>query len=524
MSGVRIAAKVMGRCVVPSLPVPTLRSALGALLTIAASVAAAAGVAFVVDRGAGLSAPYPPIAAALVVAAVFWWRPPEGLLAFGMFALLAGTIEHWLDLDLLLFDEVGLLLLVAAAIGGRHAELGRFRLGWLETSLAVLVAVAILSSVANAVPIVTWVAGLFLLLKGIGFFYLVRLLRLRPADAERMGLVVLVVAGAICALGFVEWFDPAAFQGALGLPVRVEARGEVTVIRSIFLHPALFGWLTAFASLLGYARFATHRSWWALPLAMALNVGTFISGRRTPLLGVAAALGVGLLWHSARIGIRRAAFRIWLPAGAALVALAVITAPLVGRLATITASEYGPSLELAGEIFADDPRPEVVEDVQPRVALYAASLAIARDHLPLGGGVGRFGSHLSREDYSPLYERYGLDQVALLGPQSAQATTDAFWPMVLGETGVIGLVAGLFFFAGIGVLLWRAVSTAASARLRMIVLAALFVFIEALVRSATSSVFVAPPIAYFALGAAGIALSAAASDGGASDGKPPGRG
>jgi hypothetical protein len=46
----------------------------------------------------------------------------------------------------------------------------------------------------------------------------------------------------------------------------------------------------------------------------------------------------------------------------------------------------------------------------------------------------------------------------------------------------------------------------------MVVLAALFVFVEGLVRSATSSVFVAPPIAYFTLGAAGVALSVAASD------------
>ena len=188
---------------------------------------------------------------------------------------------------------------------------------------------------------------------------------------------------------------------------------------------------------------------------------------------------------------------------------AALASPLIGRLAVITADEYGPSLSVAQEIFADDPRPEVVATIQPRVALYAASLAIARDHMPLGGGVGRFGSHLSRDDYSPLYARYGLDQVALLRPDDPQAATDAFWPMVLGETGPIGLIAALAFFAGVAVLLWSRASSAASRQLRLILLAALFVFIESLVRSATSSVFVAPPIAYFALGAAGVALSAA---------------
>jgi hypothetical protein len=41
----------------------------------------------------------------------------------------------------------------------------------------------------------------------------------------------------------------------------------------------------------------------------------------------------------------------------------------------------------------------------------------------------------------------------------------------------------------------------------MIALAALFVVVEGLIRSATSSVYVAPPIGYFVLGTAGVALA-----------------
>jgi hypothetical protein len=81
--------------------------------------------------------------------------------------------------------------------------------------------------------------------------------------------------------------------------------------------------------------------------------------------------------------------------------------------------------------------------------------------------------------------------------------------MVLGETGWIGVLAGLSFFGGIAIALWQAASRASTARRRLIALAGLFVFLEGLVRSATSSVFVAPPIAYFVLGAAGLAIGAA---------------
>ncbi len=505
-------------------PVTTLRTGLRDFVSVAAWVAGAAIAALAVDRVTGASAPYVPITAALIVGAAFWWRPVTGVLAFGMFALLAGTLEYWLDLDLLLFDEVGILILIGAAVAGRHVGMARPRLGWLEWSLAILVAAATASSLWNGISPVTWAAGLFLLLKGVAFLYLVRALRVGPREAERIGVVALLAAGLIGLLGFVEWLDPVAFQRALGLPIYDQSRAEVPIIRSIFLHPALYGWLTAFASLLCYARFMTHGSWWSIPAGLILNVGTFLSGRRTPMLGVGLAVATGLVWRTARMGFRRAALRVWLPAAFVAVLVVALVAPAMTRLAELTVAEYGPSLEIASEIFADDPRSEVVASVHPRIALYTASLAIGRDHFPLGGGIGRFGSHLSRDDYSPLYERYGLNQVALLRPDDPQAATDAFWPMVLGETGWVGFIAGLAFFGGVAVRLWRAASDSPPRRLRLIALAALFVYLEGLVRSATSSVFVAPPIAYFVLGAAGLALgtSGAASAREADDPDPAG--
>jgi hypothetical protein len=500
------------RGAVPSGPVPTIRSALRILLVATAAVVAGALGAFAVDRVGIGPAALVPAAAVTVVAALFWFRPVEGLLAFALFALAAETLEHWLQVDVLLFDEIGLVALAAAAIGSRRIVTARLRIGALEAGILVLAVAGILSSLVNGVPIATWTAGLFLLLKGVAFFALLRLLPFRAVEAEQIGVAMLAVAGIIGLLGFVEWLDPLPFQEALGLPRYEQARADVPIIKSVFLHPAQFGWLTAYGSLLCYARFMTHRSWWSIPAGLALNLGTFLSGRRTPLLGVVAAVAVGLAWWISRAGLRRALLRVWMPAAFVMVIAAFVVAPSVRQLALVTGFEYGPSMRLAGEIFTEDPRSEVVADIHPRVALYAASMAIARDELPFGGGLGRFGSHLSRVDYSPLYERYGLDRVRLLGAQNPQAATDAFWPMVLGETGIIGAAGALVFFAGLAVVLWRAASAAAAGALRTALLAALLVVIEGLIRSATSSVYVAPPIAYFVLGTAGVALSAAATE------------
>ena len=85
--------------------------------------------------------------------------------------------------------------------------------------------------------------------------------------------------------------------------------------------------------------------------------------------------------------------------------------------------------------------------------------------------------------------------------------TDTFWPMVLGETGVLGLVAALVFFGSLLVELWRSANADASPAVRAIALGALMVFVEGLVRSLTASVYTAPPIAYFVMGAAGVSIA-----------------
>jgi hypothetical protein len=141
------------------------------------------------------------------------------------------------------------------------------------------------------------------------------------------------------------------------------------------------------------------------------------------------------------------------------------------------------------------------------VALYAGSLAVARDEFPLGAGIGRYGSHTSREVYSPVYAQYGLEQVYGLRERRPIAIADTYWPMVLGEAGVAGAVAALAFFGLLGRDLWRAAAPVGTTTVRIFTLGALLVYVEALVRSTTAGVFVAPPIVYWVFGAAGLSLA-----------------
>ncbi len=76
----------------------------------------------------------------------------------------------------------------------------------------------------------------------------------------------------------------------------------------------------------------------------------------------------------------------------------------------------------------------------PRYQLLTKSFLIARDHLPIGAGFSTFGSHYSGVYYSPLYYIYGISNVYGITATNINYISDSFWPMIIGETGLIGTI------------------------------------------------------------------------------------
>lgn len=67
-----------------------------------------------------------------------------------------------------------------------------------------------------------------------------------------------------------------------------------------------------------------------------------------------------------------------------------------------------------------------------------AAVKIAKDYFPIGTGFGTFGSTYAAQNYSPVYYLYGIADNPEMGVQSKQYLTDLFWPLLLGETGILG--------------------------------------------------------------------------------------
>lgn len=72
--------------------------------------------------------------------------------------------------------------------------------------------------------------------------------------------------------------------------------------------------------------------------------------------------------------------------------------------------------------------------------LYKTGFSIAKDYFPLGSGFGTFGSYISKVYYSPLYYQYKVSNIWGLSKEMSSYIADTYWPMIMGETGFIGII------------------------------------------------------------------------------------
>lgn len=85
-------------------------------------------------------------------------------------------------------------------------------------------------------------------------------------------------------------------------------------------------------------------------------------------------------------------------------------------------------------------------DTAARAALTFTSLRVAQDHYPLGSGFATYGTHYSKESYSPIYRKYRISKIYGLSKSFNSFVSDTQWPAILGELGFIGLVIYIIMF------------------------------------------------------------------------------
>ena len=128
-----------------------------------------------------------------------------------------------------------------------------------------------------------------------------------------------------------------------------------------------------------------------------------------------------------------------------------------------------------------------IQDDSARYQLLIKAFEIAKDCFPLGAGFGTYASHYSGVSYSPLYSMYGLTDVNGLRENATSFISDSFWPMILGQTGYLGLLA---YSLGL-VILFKTIQKLYNANLS-IYASAISGFFYLLISSMAESAFVHP--------------------------------
>ena len=144
-------------------------------------------------------------------------------------------------------------------------------------------------------------------------------------------------------------------------------------------------------------------------------------------------------------------------------------------------------------------------DGSARAEITRASLRIARDFFPVGTGFASFGSVFSAQGsyYSPVYYEYGLNEIWGLSPDDTFFLSDTFWPTVLGQFGVLGL---LLYLVGTGSVFVLASSKGRQSR--MVVACCLAYY---LIESTSASALFNPTAVYIGM-SLGIVVSSLKSD------------
>jgi hypothetical protein len=450
------------------------------------------------------------IAAATVIVAFIWWRA-EALLAFALFVLFYNTLALYMGGPVRRFDEMtvpGLALIAAVS------ALPRIREWWSwprELAVAGFVAIGVVSSLANGVPFLIWSVQLVLLVKAIIFFYVALWTSARAAEILAGMKIVLAIGLLVLGLGFVEVVNPVWFQQTLHLQPYLHARGPLYSVKSLFFHPVLFSWFTALIAIFAWAWYLDSKRRLALVLAALFSLGPFLGQRRRAITALFVALGTGLVESLLRrIHPWPTLLRRWIPVGITMAVIVVLFIPLLLNLGKAAYASYvQPSVPI--ESGATPPPIDAPDEgeapPQVRIALYEGAWRVAREDFPLGGGLGRWGSWMSRVHYSPLYFEYGAYKIRGLKPKNPVNVTDTFWPQILGELGFLGLGAYVVFLGSVAVGLWRAAGRYRAGLLRVFTVAGLLVLVQALIESVASPMFHSPPRAYLLYLIIGVAIA-----------------
>ncbi len=95
-----------------------------------------------------------------------------------------------------------------------------------------------------------------------------------------------------------------------------------------------------------------------------------------------------------------------------------------------------------------------LDNVTPRALFLANGIVTANNYFPTGAGYSTYGSNMAKVHYSPLYRKYGFNEIWGMNETEQQFLNDNFWPMIMGQYGWIGMM----MYAAILVIMFKIIN------------------------------------------------------------------
>ena len=348
--------------------------------------------------------------------------------------------------------------------------------------LGIIVITGTIGSLIGWTPPLIVISDMLIYLKGFMVFYIFAYfyypeekLRTQVRFFGAIGILILF-------LGVMELSNPVGFRALTGNVMKIDWRVGIPSVQSIFIHPGLFGWFCGYIALFAFAFYLHKRSRSLMFLFVFFVLGVLVSMRLRVIAALAVAVVSGLWIYASRAKVKLIG--------------------LIGIVATVILLLF--RTQITGIIR--EQIEEYKNPLKPRNVLYKTGITIAEKHFPFGVGFGRFGGEVAARYYSPVYYRYKFERIHGLWPEG-RFLRDTFWPMILGELGVIGFIA----YGGVLLFLFRTLlksyRSADSPFLQAFTLGVCLVFIEGVVESLAEPVFTKPPACYFLFAVMGISYS-----------------
>jgi len=422
----------------------------------------------------------PTIAAVTVFAipslALLLWAPRYAVLAVLLFLLLQDPLQILAggDGDAALYvkraDEVMLLALGTYCIIRSQRVRAILTGGRLGVGLACCYGSLLISTIIERPFPIAAIVDLVLfskpfLLLGVGIWLSPYAEKIEGILAPLFMILLLVLGSAIPFM-----IKPSLLDAYLGDIGTSEIRLGFRVAQGLFLHPATLAWVAVATFCIGYAAYLVYHNSTYLMCAVFSAVLVTLSWRRKSLAGLALVVALSMCVSvSSRTRMRATTLAVIL-----CCVSVVLLGPHLLTMGQLTLEEYG----LA------DPYDTA------RSALYYTSFLIARDHFPLGSGLASFGGFASVLYYSNTYYDYGLSFLNGVSKNSPAYVTDTFWPMVLGEGGIICLAGYILILQVLISRAWRLRKTVdEEPHVRMLALVTLFLLGASLSESTASHIY-----------------------------------